>query len=46
MKKKIIIVISFVAILLIASSVLFNNVSKNQSLTKVKVADTAITSWT
>ena len=46
MKKKIIIIISFIAILLIASSVLFNNVSKNKSLTKVKVADTAITSWT
>lgn len=40
MKKKFIIIISFVAIFLIISSVLFNNVNK-KNLTKVKVAEVA-----
>ena len=45
MKKKIIAILSFIIILVIASSVLFNK-NKNNNLTKVRVADTAITSWT
>ncbi len=45
MKKKIIIILSFIIILIIASSVLFNK-PKDKDLTKVRVADTTITSWT
>ena len=45
MKKKIMAILSFVLILLISFSVLFNS-SKKSDLKKVRVADTAITSWT
>lgn len=45
MKKKIIAVFSFIIILVVASSVLFNKTEKKK-LIKVRVADTTITSWT
>lgn len=41
MKKKIITIISFLIIFLLASSVLFNNFKSNNKLTKVKVAEVA-----
>ena len=41
MKKKITIIISFIFILIITSTVLFNNVNKNNKLTKIKVAEVA-----
>ena len=41
MKRKIFLTFSFILILLIASSVLFNNTKKNNNLTKVRVAEVA-----
>ena len=46
MKRKLIITFSFIIILLIISSVLFKTTKKNNNLTHVRIADTAITSWT
>ena len=41
MKRKFILTFSFILILLIASSVLFNNTKKNNNLRKVRVAEVA-----
>ena len=41
MKRKIIVTIAFLAIFLIACSVLFNNTKRENTLTKVKVAEVA-----
>ena len=45
MKRKTITVIFLFIIFLLASFVLFNKKSEEKELTKVKVADTTLTSW-
>ena len=46
MQKKLTIILSFTIILVVALGVLFNKKQENNNLKKVRVADTAITSWT
>ena len=46
MRKKIVTILAFLIIFMLACSVLFNDKDKNKDLVKVKIADTTLTSRT